>query len=55
MTLSFSLIYLILAAALGLGVYSAFNRNEYQKLFLEGKARPESKADNLIAIFLPID
>jgi hypothetical protein len=25
-------IYLILAAALGLGVYSASNRNEYQNL-----------------------
>jgi hypothetical protein len=27
----FSSIYLILSAALGHGVYSAFNRNEYQK------------------------
>jgi hypothetical protein len=27
----FSSIYLILPAALGLGVYSASNRNEYQK------------------------
>jgi hypothetical protein len=39
------------------GVYSASNRNEYQKqkkLFLRSKARPARKADNLTAICEPI-
>jgi hypothetical protein len=46
------LIYPILPAALGPGVYSASDRNEYQKqkLFLESKARPVRRADNLTAI-----
>jgi hypothetical protein len=44
-------IYLILTAALGPGVYSASNRNEYQKqMFLRSRARPVGKADNLAAI-----
>jgi hypothetical protein len=30
-------------------IYSACNRNEYQKIFLGGKARSTSKADNLTA------
>jgi hypothetical protein len=47
-------IYLILLAVLGPGVYWASNRNEYQKVFLEGKARPLRKADNLAAIWEPI-
>jgi hypothetical protein len=46
-------IYLILRAALAPGVYSASNRNEYQKkkkkLFLMSKVRPVRKADNLTA------
>jgi hypothetical protein len=37
----------------GLGVYSASNRNEYQKIFLS-KAGPARKADNVIAICEPI-
>jgi hypothetical protein len=41
-------IYLNLAAALGPGVYSASNRNEYQT-FLE----VERKVDNLTAICEP--
>jgi hypothetical protein len=40
-------IYLILPAALGSGVYSVSNRNEYQKIFLGVKARPERKDDKL--------
>jgi hypothetical protein len=47
-------IYLILPAALGPGVYSASNRNEYQKhkiiMFLGSKVRPVHRADNLTAI-----
>jgi hypothetical protein len=45
-------IYLISPAALGPGVYSASNRNEYQKqkiMFLGSRARPVRKADNLTA------
>jgi hypothetical protein len=50
----FFLIYLILAA-LGPGVDSASNRNEYQESFLKkkkpgGKVRPARRADNLAAI-----
>jgi hypothetical protein len=45
------LIYLIIPAALGPGVYSASNRNEYQELkiimFLGSKVRRVRKADNL--------
>jgi hypothetical protein len=46
-------IYLILPAALGPGVYSASNRNEYQKqkkMFVESSARPVRRTDNLTAI-----
>jgi hypothetical protein len=46
-------VYLILPAALGPEVYSASNRNKYQKerkIFLCSKARPVRKADNLTAI-----
>jgi hypothetical protein len=46
-------IYVVLPAALGPCVYSAFNRNEYQKqrkMFLGSKARTARKADNLAAI-----
>jgi hypothetical protein len=51
-----SSIYLNLPAALGLGVYSATNRNEYQKQGEKkgGRARPACKADNLTAICEPI-
>jgi hypothetical protein len=43
-------IYLILEAAFGPGVYSAFYINEYQKekkMFLRSGARPACEADNL--------
>jgi hypothetical protein len=46
-------IYLILLAALGLGVYSACNRNEYQKQKnnVSGeKSASVRRADNLTAI-----
>jgi hypothetical protein len=42
---------LILPAALGPGIYSACNRNEYQGII---KARPTRRADNLTAILEPI-
>jgi hypothetical protein len=51
------LIYLILPAVLGPGVYSAFNRNENQKetkKFLGSNARPVRQADNFTAICEPI-
>jgi hypothetical protein len=46
--------YLNLPAALGLGVYSAPNRNECQKqklnaMFLGSRTRPAHKTDNLTA------
>jgi hypothetical protein len=50
-------IYLILPAALGSGVYSAFNINEHQKqknIFLGSRAWLVLKADNLTAICEPI-
>jgi hypothetical protein len=47
-------IYLILPAALGPEVYSASNRNEHHKMFLESKALQAHKADNLTAICEPI-
>jgi hypothetical protein len=50
-------IYKILPAALGPAVYSASNRNEYQKLkkiFRESRAPPVRRADNLTAIYEPI-
>jgi hypothetical protein len=49
-------IYLIFKAALGPGVYSASNRNEYhkqKKMFLGSRARPVRKADNLTVICEP--
>jgi hypothetical protein len=50
--------YLILPAALGPGVHSASNRNEYQKqkhqMFLGSRAQLIHKADNLTAICEPI-
>jgi hypothetical protein len=45
--------YLILSTALGPGVYSASNRNEYRSrkmMFLGSKVRPVRRADNLAAI-----
>jgi hypothetical protein len=39
---------------MALGVHSASNRNEYQRMFLGVKGRPASKADNLIAVYKPI-
>jgi hypothetical protein len=33
---------------------SAYNRNEYQKVFLVSRERPALKADNLTAICEPI-
>jgi hypothetical protein len=49
-------IYLILPAALGHKVYTAYNRNEYEKkkLILDSRARPSRKADNLAPICEPI-
>jgi hypothetical protein len=49
-------IYLILPAALGLGVYSATNRNEYQKkkkMLLRSRARPVRRTDKPTAITEP--
>jgi hypothetical protein len=51
------LIYLILPAELGLEVYSASNRNEYQnqeKNVSGSRVRPVSSADNVTAICAPI-
>jgi hypothetical protein len=50
-------IYVILPAAQGPGICSAYNRNERQKQkkkFLLSIARPALKADNLAAICEPI-
>jgi hypothetical protein len=55
--LDFFSIDLILPAALGPVVYSASNRNVYQKqkkMFLGTKVLPVRKADNLTAICEPI-
>jgi hypothetical protein len=49
--------YLILPAAVGPGVYSASNRNEYQEqkvMFLGSKVWPVRRTDNLTAICEPI-
>jgi hypothetical protein len=49
--------HLTLPAALGPGVHSASNRNEYQKqkkLFLERRERPVRKADKVTALRDPI-
>jgi hypothetical protein len=50
------LMYLIFPAALGHGVRSVCNINEYQeqKMFLGSRARPACRADNLSAICEPI-
>jgi hypothetical protein len=51
----FFLIYLILPAALGPGVDSASNRNEYQESLKKkpgGKVWPARRADNLLAVCL---
>jgi hypothetical protein len=42
--------YLTLPAALGPGVYSASNRDEYLEFSWEGEAISERKANNLTAI-----
>jgi hypothetical protein len=50
-------INVILPSALGPGVYSASNRNEYQKqkiIFLGSKLRPVREADKCTAICEPI-
>jgi hypothetical protein len=50
-------IYLILPTALGPGVFSACNTNEYQKqkvMFLGSREWPVSRADNLTTIYEPI-
>jgi hypothetical protein len=50
-------IYLILPAALGPGVHSAPNRNEYQNqkiMFLGSRARPAHRAGKLTVIYEPI-
>jgi hypothetical protein len=49
-------VYVILPAALGHGVYSASSRNEYQKqkkMYVESRALPVLRADNLIGICEP--
>jgi hypothetical protein len=50
--------YLIVPAALGSGVYSVSNRNEYRNIkiimFLGSKVRRVRSADNLTAICEPI-
>jgi hypothetical protein len=48
--IQFCSVYLILEAALGSGVHSASNTNEYQKNYLGSKVQPERKADNITAI-----
>jgi hypothetical protein len=50
-------IYLILPDALGPGVHSDSNRNEYhkqKKKFLGSRERPAHRADNLTTICEPI-
>jgi hypothetical protein len=47
-------IYLIIPVALGRGVYSASNRNEYRNIFLGGKERPTRKVDSLTATCSPV-
>jgi hypothetical protein len=50
----FFLIYLILPAELGPGVYSASNRNECMRsikiMFVESRARPVRRVDNLTTV-----
>jgi hypothetical protein len=52
--IEFFSIYLILPAALGLGVYPASNRNKYQMIFLGSRALLAQQANNLTAICEPI-
>jgi hypothetical protein len=47
---NFFSIHVILPAALGPEVYSASNRNVYQKIFLGHEAHPESEADHITVI-----
>jgi hypothetical protein len=47
-------IYLILPTALGIGVYSASNRNEYQNQKNNVSGELVCRADNLTAICEPI-
>jgi hypothetical protein len=50
-------IYLTLTVALGRGIHSDSNRNEYQKQekkFLGSRARPVRKVDNLTTICQPM-
>jgi hypothetical protein len=46
-SLNFLKFYLILPAALGRGVHSDFNGNEYQIMFLESRARQVRRTDNV--------
>jgi hypothetical protein len=54
----FCLIYLILPVALGPGIYSASNRNDYHNtkiiMFLGSKVRRVRRAENLTALCEPI-
>jgi hypothetical protein len=55
--MNFVSIYLILLAALGPGIYSDCNRDEYQKRKYNipgSRARPVRQDDNLTAIYEPI-
>jgi hypothetical protein len=55
--MNFSLIYLILPAAIGLGFTKplrVMGTGRRKIMFLGNRARPVSKADNLTAIFEPI-
>jgi hypothetical protein len=52
--LIFFSIYPILPAAIGPGIYSASNSNEYQKVFTGSKVRLARKADNLNAFYKTI-
>jgi hypothetical protein len=51
-------VYQILSAALGPGVYSASNKNEYQKqenkIFLESRGRSARSSDNISSVYEPI-
>jgi hypothetical protein len=47
-------VYLILQAAVWLRIFSASIRNDYQKMFLDSKAPPARKADNLTDKLEPI-
>jgi hypothetical protein len=49
-----SSLYVILPATIGPAVYSASNRNEYQKMILDSRARLVRMSDNLTAICGPV-